>query len=36
MNAVSDALSPFGIRHLDMPLDAESVWRAVEDAYPPA
>ncbi|WP_160134777.1 xanthine dehydrogenase family protein molybdopterin-binding subunit [Halococcus salsus] len=36
VNAVCDALSPFGVRHLDMPLDAESVWRAVEDASPPA
>jgi carbon-monoxide dehydrogenase large subunit len=31
-NAVVDALSVFGIRHLDMPLTAERVWRAIEDA----
>jgi carbon-monoxide dehydrogenase large subunit len=31
-NAVVDALSMFGIRHLDMPLTAERVWRAIEDA----
>jgi carbon-monoxide dehydrogenase large subunit len=31
-NAVVDALSHLGIRHLDMPLTAERVWRAIEDA----
>ncbi len=31
-NAVVDALSTFGIRHLDMPLTAERVWRAIQDA----
>jgi carbon-monoxide dehydrogenase large subunit len=31
-NAVVDALSVFGIRHLDMPLTAERVWRAIQDA----
>jgi carbon-monoxide dehydrogenase large subunit len=31
VNAVVDALSPFGIRHLDMPLTPERVWRAVRD-----
>jgi carbon-monoxide dehydrogenase large subunit len=29
VNAVVDALSPYGIRHLDMPLTAERVWRAL-------
>jgi carbon-monoxide dehydrogenase large subunit len=29
-NAVVDALSPFGIRHLDMPLAPERVWRAIQ------
>lgn len=29
-NAVIDALSHFGIRHLDMPLSAEKVWRAID------
>jgi hypothetical protein len=24
-----DALAPFGVRHLDMPLTLERVWRAV-------
>ncbi len=28
-NAVVDALSPFGIRHLDMPLSPERVWKAL-------
>ena len=28
-SAVVDALSPFGVTHLDMPLSAEKVWRAV-------
>ncbi|HZP37797.1 MAG TPA: molybdopterin cofactor-binding domain-containing protein [Methylomirabilota bacterium] len=31
VNAVVDALKPFGIRHLDMPLRAERVWRAMQD-----
>ncbi|PWU17433.1 MAG: carbon monoxide dehydrogenase [Candidatus Rokuibacteriota bacterium] len=29
VNAVVDALSPFGIRHVDMPLTAEKLWRAI-------
>ena len=29
VNAVADALSPFGIRHVDMPLTAEKIWRAI-------
>ena len=31
-NAVIDALSPLGVRHIDMPLTPEAVWRAVHDA----
>jgi carbon-monoxide dehydrogenase large subunit len=31
-NAVIDALSHLGVRHVDMPLTAERVWRAIEDA----
>ena len=31
-NAVLDALSPFGIRHIDMPVNGERVWRALQDA----
>ena len=30
-NAVVDALAPFGIRHLDMPLTPERVWKAVQN-----
>jgi len=32
VNAVVDALSPLGVVHVEMPLTAERVWRAVEDA----
>jgi carbon-monoxide dehydrogenase large subunit len=32
VNAVMDALSPFGIKHLDMPLTPEKVWRALRAA----
>jgi aerobic carbon-monoxide dehydrogenase large subunit len=31
-NAVVDALAPFGVRHIDMPVNGERVWRAIEDA----
>jgi carbon-monoxide dehydrogenase large subunit len=31
-NAVIDALSPYGVRHIDMPVNGEVVWRAVHDA----
>lgn len=31
-NAVVDALSPLGIRHLDMPFTPARVWRAIQDA----
>jgi carbon-monoxide dehydrogenase large subunit len=30
VNAVVDALRPFGVRHLDMPLRPERVWRALQ------
>jgi aerobic carbon-monoxide dehydrogenase large subunit len=30
VNAVVDALSPFGIQHVDMPLTAEKIWRALQ------
>ena len=32
VNAVMDALAPFGIRHIDMPLTPERVWRAMRQA----
>lgn len=28
-NAILDALSPFGVEHLDMPLSPEKIWRAI-------
>jgi carbon-monoxide dehydrogenase large subunit len=31
-NAVINALSPLGIRHVDMPLTPETVWRAIREA----
>jgi len=34
MNALVDALSEFGIRHIDMPATPERVWRAIEAARP--
>jgi aerobic carbon-monoxide dehydrogenase large subunit len=32
VNAVVDALSEFGIAHIDMPLTSERIWRAIQDA----
>jgi hypothetical protein len=32
VNAVLDALSEYGITHIDMPLTPERVWRAIQDA----
>jgi carbon-monoxide dehydrogenase large subunit len=29
-NAVMDALAPFGVRHIDMPLTPEKLWRAMQ------
>jgi carbon-monoxide dehydrogenase large subunit len=31
VNAVMDALAPLGIRHLDMPITSEKIWRAMRD-----
>jgi aerobic carbon-monoxide dehydrogenase large subunit len=31
-NAIIDALSDYGIRHLDMPVTPEKVWRAIHAA----
>ncbi len=36
VNAVVDALSPLGIRHVDMPLTDQHVWRAMQAAGVPA
>jgi carbon-monoxide dehydrogenase large subunit len=32
VNAVIDALSPLGVRHIDMPLTRDKVWRAIREA----
>ncbi len=32
VNAVVDALSDYGVTHIDMPLTPERVWRAIQDA----
>jgi len=32
MNAIVDALSVYGIRHIDMPASASRVWAAIQDA----
>jgi aerobic carbon-monoxide dehydrogenase large subunit len=32
LNAVNDALAPLGVRHLDMPVTPERVWRAIQNA----
>jgi carbon-monoxide dehydrogenase large subunit len=31
-NAVMDALAPFGIEHLDIPLTPQKIWRAIREA----
>lgn len=31
-NAVIDALTPFGVRHIDMPVNGERVWQALQAA----
>jgi hypothetical protein len=35
VHAVLDALTPFGIAHLDMPLTSDKIWAALEDARKP-
>jgi carbon-monoxide dehydrogenase large subunit len=32
VNAVMDALKPFGVRHLDMPLHPPKIWQAMQEA----
>ncbi|HEX8805634.1 MAG TPA: molybdopterin cofactor-binding domain-containing protein, partial [Candidatus Aquilonibacter sp.] len=34
VNAVVDALAPFGVKHLDMPLRPEKLWRAMQNGGP--
>lgn len=35
VNAVVDALTPFGITHIDMPLTSERVWQAIQNGRKP-
>jgi len=30
VNSVVDALRPFGVRHVDMPLKPEKIWRILQ------
>jgi carbon-monoxide dehydrogenase large subunit len=32
VSAVIDAVSPYGVRHLDMPIKPENVWRVINRA----
>ena len=32
VNAVIDALTPLGIRHIDLPLTPQNVWKAIQQA----
>jgi carbon-monoxide dehydrogenase large subunit len=32
VNSVVDALSPLGVRHIDMPMTPEKIWRLIEAA----
>ena len=32
INAIVDALSDFGVRHIEMPATPERVWRAIQEA----
>ncbi len=36
INAILDALAPFGVEHLDMPATPETVWRALRSAPRPS
>jgi len=35
VNAVLDALAPFGVSHLDMPLTSRKIWAAIHNAKSP-
>jgi len=35
MNAAVDALADQGVRHINMPVTAEKVWRALQMAHAP-
>jgi carbon-monoxide dehydrogenase large subunit len=32
LNAVVDALAPYGVRHVDLPCNGDNVWRAIQEA----
>jgi carbon-monoxide dehydrogenase large subunit len=32
INAIVDALSPYGVEHIDMPATPERIWRTIQDA----
>lgn len=32
MNAVVDALSVYGVRHMDMPATPSRIWQTIQDA----
>jgi len=36
INAVVDALSEFGVSHVDMPATPEKIWRLIQDHAPRA
>jgi len=36
MNAVVDALSEYGIRHIDMPATPQRIWDAIQASRQPA
>jgi len=33
INAIVDALSPFGIKHVDMPASPDRVWKQIHEAH---
>jgi carbon-monoxide dehydrogenase large subunit len=35
INAVVDALSEFGVRHIEMPATPQRVWQAIQQAWRP-
>jgi carbon-monoxide dehydrogenase large subunit len=32
INAICDALAPFGIKHVDMPASPDRLWKQIEEA----
>jgi carbon-monoxide dehydrogenase large subunit len=36
VNAVVDALAPFGVTHIDMPLTPQKIWRLCQNPKPAA